>query len=195
MIRDGAYPGGARLEEIKLSDAIGVSRTPIREALIALEEAGLVQSEPHKGFAITRGDARLVREIFPILAALEAAAVRSSNLALANAAAKLADINSRLAAATEPRVQYALDATFHQTLTGYCTNARLLKLLNTHRALARLVDGAENRGTADRDGSVAEHAEITDAIGRGDLEAAADALTRHWSRGENVVLDWLERRP
>ncbi len=194
MIRDGAYAGGARLEEIKLSEAIGVSRTPIREALVALEEAGLVQSEPHKGFAITRGDVSLVREIFPILAALEAAAVRSSSLALANAAANLADLNSRLSAAAEPSLQYALDVTFHHTLTSYCTNARLLKLLNTHRALARLVDGAENRGTADRDGSVTEHAEIIDAIGRGDVEAACNVLTRHWRRGAGVVIDWLEHR-
>jgi DNA-binding GntR family transcriptional regulator len=66
MIRDGALPGGARLDEVRLSERLGVSRTPLREALIAIEAEGMVRSTPNRGFIVVRADAELVREIYPI---------------------------------------------------------------------------------------------------------------------------------
>lgn len=194
MIGRGALAGGARLDEVALSERIGVSRTPLREALIALEGEGLVQSTPNKGFTVVVANEALVREVFPILAALEAAAVRLSGQALVKAAPELAAVNQALLGARSKPKQYELDSAFHRHLTAGCGNARLLKLLTTHRDIACRFDGAHARGMADQAGSCEEHTAIVAAIERGRLDKAADLLIAHWRRGEDVVIAWLKER-
>lgn len=191
LIRKGDLPGGARLEEVALSKRIGVSRTPLREALIALEEYGLVTSSPNKGFCVVHANEALVREIYPILGALEGAALRLALPRLPAAAPELKALNDKLSRATSKARQYELDRQFHARLTRSCGNPRLLKLLDTHWAQARRFDGALRRGTADRDGSCREHTEIVRAIENGRVEAAVESLIAHWRRGEDVVINWL----
>jgi DNA-binding GntR family transcriptional regulator len=191
LIRRGELSGGARLEEVELSRRIGVSRTPLREALIALEEDGLVQSSPNKGFTVVPANEALVREIYPILGALEGAALRLSLPQLKAAAPELKAINDKLSRATDKARQHEFDMQFHARLTHGCGNPRLLKLLDTHWTQARRFDGAQRRGTADREGSCREHAEIVRAIEDGRAAAAVEALIAHWRRGEDTVINWL----
>jgi DNA-binding GntR family transcriptional regulator len=193
MIADGALASGQRLDEIGLSSRIGVSRTPLREALIALEGEGLVQSVPNRGFRVVAADEVLVREVFPILGALEAQALRLSGSRIVESASKLAAINSALARATRKAKQYELDSAFHRALTEHCGNARLLKLIETHREFARRFDGAGQRGTADQVGSCREHGEIIEAVRGQKLSRASDLLLAHWRRGEGVVIAWLRK--
>jgi DNA-binding GntR family transcriptional regulator len=194
MIAEGALAGGEHLDEIGLSRRIGVSRTPLREALIALEGEGLVQSVPNKGFSLVTADEAMVRDVFPILAALEAQAVTLSGERLIAVAPELAALNERLARTTRKATQYQLDAAIHCGLTDHCGNARLLKLLETHRELARRFDGAGARGTADQAGSCREHRAIIAAVRAGELALARDLLLAHWRRGEDVVIAWLQSR-
>jgi DNA-binding GntR family transcriptional regulator len=194
MIEAGALAPGSRLDETGLSARVGVSRTPLREALIALEEDGLVESEPNKGFKVVPRSAALVREIFPILAALEAAAVRLAGERVIALAPELAALNNALAIETRPAKQYAADCAFHDLLTRECGNPRLLKLIETFRSQSRLFDGAHARGTANHEGSCREHAAIVAALEAGQVEAAADLLTKHWRGGEDVVIAWIEEQ-
>ena len=76
MILDGQIRSSSRIEEVDIGESLGVSRTPVREALIALEQEGLVRSRPNRGFIVAPADADLVSEAFPVLGALEAAALR-----------------------------------------------------------------------------------------------------------------------
>lgn len=193
MICDGRLGSGEHLDEIGLSRRIGVSRTPLREALIAMESAGLVQSAPNKGFSVTAVNETLVREVFPILATLEAQAVRLSGRVLISSAPQLAAVNDALARAARKSKQYALDSVFHSRLTEHCGNARLLRLLESHRELARRFDGAHTRGTADQSGSCQEHDAIIAAVADGELARAAELLLAHWQRGEDTVIAWLKR--
>ena len=104
---------GRRLEEVALSRQIGVSRTPLREALISLEAEGLVVSEPNKGFSVAPLDEKLVREIYPLLAALEATALERTSADLAELLPQLRSVNARLAKEARPKRQYDLDREFH----------------------------------------------------------------------------------
>src|SRR4051794_1931565 len=92
MIGEGTLAPGQRLDEMGLAAAIGASRTPVREALIALEQEGLVQSRPNHGFSVAPMDERLVREVYPILGALEAAAVELAGDRLMALVPKLSEI-------------------------------------------------------------------------------------------------------
>lgn len=194
MIADGALSDGEHLDEIGLSRRIGVSRTPLREALIALEAEGLVRSEPNKGFRVVAADEALVREVFPVIGALEAQAVRLTGDDLKAVVGDLKKLTDNLRQAKSKPLQYKLDAAFHHTLTRQCGNARLLRLLDTHRDLARRFDGAHARGTADHAGTCREHAAIVAAIERGEIEQASTLLLAHWRRGEDVVINWLRSR-
>lgn len=195
MIAKGELKAGARLEEVELSRRIGVSRTPIREALIALEVEGWVRSVPNKGVSVRPADEQMVCEIYPILGALEAAAMRLVGPALEAAIGDLRQLNGQLATETRRVRQYQLDAAFHRRLVRDCGNARLLALIETHWAQAGRYDGAATRGTANRDGSCREHEAVIEALAAGDLDAASALLWRHWEHGVEVVRTWLSANP
>jgi DNA-binding GntR family transcriptional regulator len=181
-----------KLEEIDLAKRLGVSRTPVREALIALEKDGLVRSRPNRGFTVVRANAESVLETYPVIGALEAAAVELSASRSENLAQDLRELNGRLSRETRRRQQYDLDHAFHARLARDCGNARLLELIAVEHARAQRFDGAHRRGTADREGSCADHARIADALARGNPRAAAQAVRDHWTRGIDVVLKWLD---
>ncbi len=191
LIADGDFDGGERIEEIPLSERLGVSRTPVREALQRLACEGLVICRPNRGYRIVPAGEGLVRESYPILGALEAAAVRLAGPALAEAVPKLEALVASLETAVDPAAQYELDHEFHRRLVRACGNERLLTLIETERVRAQRFDGAHRRGTHDRGGSSAEHRAILDAIRNGRCDEAAALVEAHWRRGVETVADWL----
>jgi DNA-binding GntR family transcriptional regulator len=194
LIADGAFDGDERIEEIPLSERLGVSRTPVREALQRLACEGLVVCRPNRGYRIVPAGEELVRESYPIMGALEALAVRLSGRALAAAADELEALVDALEKATEPEQQYEQDHDFHRRLVRHCGNERLLALIETERVRAQRFDGAHRRGTHDRAGSCAEHRAIIAAIRGGSTNEAADLVEAHWRRGVETVAHWLAGR-
>lgn len=195
MIVEGELAPATHVEEVKLSQQIGASRTPVREALIALEAEGLVRSQPRKGFVVVQPDEALMRESFPILSALEAMAVRMSGAGLKAAVPQLRRLNEALARERKKARQYDLDRAFHIALTEHCGNARLLMLINAERRRAQLIDGAHKKGMANLEGSVKEHEAVVVAVERGSYSEAAALLTAHWDHGTEVVAQWLRAKP
>jgi DNA-binding GntR family transcriptional regulator len=72
MILSAALPPGVRVNEVALARELGISRTPLREALFGLEREGLVISHPRRGFFVSPLDVKDAREVYPLLATLEA---------------------------------------------------------------------------------------------------------------------------
>src|SRR4029079_670380 len=141
----GRLKGGEHLEEASLAAALGVSRTPLREALFALAEEGLVISRPHRGFVVAPADRQAVRDLYPILGSLEALAVEISGEALRADVPALREINARLQASPRARAANA-DRAFHAAPRRRCPNSRLVEMLERHEALAHRLDGAVRRG-------------------------------------------------
>lgn len=194
LIVKGEIGSGARLDEASLSERLGVSRTPIREAIIGLEHEGWVKSVPNKGARVLPADERLVREVYPILGALEAEALQLSGRRLIEAAGELQALNARLRKEHRRAQQHALDAAFHHLLIEHCDNPRLLELIDRHWALARRFDGASDRGTANHAGTCEHHQQIADAVAAGDLAGAAALVRDHWRQGIEVVSTWLRSK-
>jgi len=192
MIIEGQFAAGRRLDEMGLSTQIGASRTPVREALIALEEEGLVLSRPNHGFTVAPLNERLVRELYPILAALEGAAVELAGERLRAVVPRLSEINARLSKETHKGRRYELDREFHRALTCTCDNERLLRLLEQYWNQASRVDGSQARGLANFEGSCAQHASIVAAIERDKFSQAAQLVRTHWHDGQQVVLNWMK---
>ena len=191
-IIDGELKPGARIVESRLAAELAVSRTPLREALLTLEREGLVRSDRRRGFTIEALSADDVRETYPLLAALESFAVRSSAPLLPLVVPELKKINTRLAATRSPQKSLQLDTHFHETLTSQCTNSRLLALIASLRLVIRRYEQVYMSMSELLPTSVAQHNQIIGAIERGDDAALFKAIEQNYLFGMHVLLRRFE---
>lgn len=192
-LADGRLAPGQRLEEIRLSQAMGVSRTPLREALAQLAREGLVESMPRRGFRVPGLSAERVRDLWPVAGALEGLALRLSGPQAATLAPELASLNERLALPhLSPRQRAEADRRWHEKLTSRCPNRELMAILGGLRQRLRPYAGSWARPAGEIETAGAEHAEIARLAAQGELDQAAEALLRHWVREIPAVTRWVE---
>jgi DNA-binding GntR family transcriptional regulator len=188
----GRISASDRLSEPELARTLGISRTPLRAAIARLAREGLLEMETGRGFRVTPLNATLVHEIYPILGALEAMALRITPADRLPDPAALRALNAQLAAKNATRSQlYAADRKLHELISSGCTSARLLSLLEEHKRQAERFDGAFRRGVHARTKSHAEHEAIITAIEKRRISRAASLIEEHYLGGIPVVLDWL----
>ncbi|MFU8820076.1 MAG: GntR family transcriptional regulator [Gammaproteobacteria bacterium] len=192
-LADGRLPPGQRLEEARLSKGLGVSRTPLREALSKLATEGLVEAVPRRGFRVPKLSAERVRDLYPVIGSLEGLALRLSGPRVRELAAGLDRLNERLAVThLSPRQRADLDRRWHEMLVSRNPNRELAALLERTRSRVRPYAGSWDRAAAELEASRAEHAEIARLLGTGQVDEAAEAVLRHWVRGIRVVTTWVE---
>src|SRR5918998_6669723 len=102
MILDGRLPAGDRINEVHLAAHIGVSRTPLREALSRLVNEGALRDVPRRGFFVCPLSEEEVRAIYPIRSILDPAALRLGGFPSAQRIARLRRLNRQLGACTDP---------------------------------------------------------------------------------------------
>lgn len=185
--------GGQRLTETELAERLGISRTPLRAALSRLAHEGFVEIEPGRGVRVAPDGAEVVREVYPILATLDGAALEQAVAAGACDTARLAELHASLKPGLPRARLFALDHGFHAELRKGCPNRRLLELIERHLLLAARFDGAAARGMHAVDKSTAEHTEILKAVTRGRAAEARALLEAHWLGGIEVVVEWLAK--
>ncbi|AVC46348.1 GntR family transcriptional regulator (plasmid) [Rhizobium leguminosarum] len=183
FIRDGVYPPGGRLREEEVAERLGISRTPVREALGRLQQKGLLQAAPGRGLAIATLDTEQVFELYAMRGELEAlvaqfAAQHATNAEIAN----LQDLNAEFAAATSPREAAKLNRSFHARLYDAARNrylrAAVEDLQETIALLPKTTFSHENR----LESAAREHSALIKAISSRDAHAAADVARDHISR-------------
>ena len=189
----GVYSFGDDLNEARLAEELGVSRTPLREGLVMLVSEGLIEARPNRGFHVPSVDPKAVAELYQILGTLESLAVETSTGDLQRLAKDLDRINSRLknAKLSSPQ-RNGIDADWHTRLIANCPNDILRQEISVLRARSRCIDGALFRGLANVDGSSEEHRTIAQSIGAGELKKAARLVHKHWRDGISVVTTWIE---
>jgi DNA-binding GntR family transcriptional regulator len=192
-IVSGKLSEADRLSEPALAEKLGISRTPLREAISRLEHEGFLETETGRSVRIRPLSEELVREIYPVTGALEAIAVRITP-AKSFDVARLRALNDEIAAPRTSKARlYAADRELHRLFSAGCGNPRLLDLLENHRRLAARFDGAFRRGLHARERSHAQHEAIIHAIERGRTAAAASLIQEHYLSGIDVVIDWLRK--
>ncbi|MBX9931330.1 MAG: GntR family transcriptional regulator [Methylobacterium sp.] len=182
-IVDGRLPLGARLDETQLAERFGVSRTPIREALLQLAMTGLVEIKARRGAIVSAPEPQVLIAMFETMAEIEASCGRFAARRLipqdeADLKASLAAC-AVLAEANDPEGYYQENYVFHTVIYRACRNAFLCEQARLlHRRLTpfrRLQLRARNRLGQ----SFAEHEAIVDAVMKGDEVRAAEALRLH----------------
>ena len=177
------HPGEIRLDERRLSEGLGVSRTPIREALTLLEQEGFVRTRPRRGIFVVRKTKREIIEMIAVMAALESMAAR---LAAERASdADLAALRGLMDAFREgndgERLAEYSDANiaFHQAIIGMSGCALLAEMtenLFLHmRAIRKITIHQENRAAR----SIEDHMRIIEALERRDPDLAERLAREH----------------
>ncbi|OIR19503.1 HTH-type transcriptional regulator McbR [mine drainage metagenome] len=179
----GVYPPGMRLDETELASGFGVSRTPIREALIQLASAGLVEIRPRRGAIVAEIGQHRLYEMFEVMAELEAMCGRlaARRITESEQRALVAAHQACEAArdANDPDAYYQRNERFHHLIYAASHNVfleeqatALHRRLRPYRRLQLRV--RDRMGT-----SFSEHAGIVEAILAQDGELAAARIRTH----------------
>lgn len=194
----GDLEPGQRLMEIKLSNQLGVSRTPIREAIRMLELEGLVSNIPRKGAMVSDITEKDLNDVLEVRLGLEELAIsfvceriteeeekqlEETSAEFARMVAQDADI-SALAQA---------DVAFHDVIYQATKNPRLVQLLNNLREqmyryrIEYLKDASRRKSLVD------EHMQICAYIANRDIKGAQDTMSEHISRQQRTIVAMMHR--
>ena len=182
-IDEGSYRPGDRLVESELAERLGVSRTPIREALQRLETQALLTRDG-RSLIVASLDHNQLAELYVVRAELEGLAARlAAKHASREEVAVLREmVSADQALVGDPRALSRANKRFHKQIHLASHNRFLVQQLDlVHRSMVLLATSsleAAGRGEA----ALAEHSAIVEAIARGDGDAADDALRTHISR-------------
>ncbi|MGR0319557.1 GntR family transcriptional regulator [Agromyces sp. ZXT2-3] len=183
-IVSGELAPGERLRDPELEAWLGVSRTPIREAIARLEAAGLVQTRRAKQTVVAPLDTRTALAAQRIAAALHALAVREAVPQLTSADLEaMSNANAAFAKALrldDVDAAIAADDAFHDVAVRASANPLLPGLLEQVTPLLRRLERARFRSLAGR-GSVADHDRIVELSAAGLADEAAAATLDNWS--------------
>lgn len=182
-IVDGTLVPGERLNDMALGNWLGISRTPVREALARLERAGLVRAKPGSYTIVSPIDSRAVRDAQAVVAALHELAVRE---AVPNLSADELDVmraaNDRFRKAlrdNDPGAALAADDEFHDVAVTACANMAVRVVLDQFTPVLRRVERLRFATLGGR-GSVAQHEKIIRLCAARDADGAAAAARANW---------------
>jgi DNA-binding GntR family transcriptional regulator len=205
-IMSGEIAIGAQLRQAELAQELGVSRTPVREALRQLQTSGLIEVVPNRGAVVRVPAPWEVREAYEVRAELEGLAceravgrindaeldeLRSANRGMREA---IADSDSGGPGIEPPTV--ALNDVFHTLIHDISGNHRLARAINEiNEAFPRNVSWLVLAGDSRRrEENVREHERIVEALAAGDREQAREEMRRHVIFAGEQLARWYERR-
>ena len=199
-IRENEFPPGYQGSEQEMASRLGMSRTPVHEAVIRLQEEGLVRVLPRRGVVVCAISSDDMREIYDVIIALETAAaellsekppqerlstareLESANKSMENALKK-DDLTGWAKA----------DESFHRLLIERSGNQRLLRMYHTIMDQSHRARMITLRIRPRPEGSVKEHRSIVDAIRRGSPSEARELTKEHRVRARNQLIPLLEQ--
>lgn len=193
-ILDGAYPGGDLLSEGEVAEALGVSRTPVREAFLLLEAEGLMRLYPKRGALVVPVSPDEVRDVMETRMLVERHTADRLARRGADAAPVIEDLRALIARqegllADGDLIGFvAADRAFHHTIVAAAGNAILTRISDSLRDRQRRMVAA----TVARDPElprsfVAEHREILAAIEGGRADDAARLVEEHLERSRERI--------
>lgn len=197
-ILDGDLEPGAQIDLGALTDEWDVSRTPLREALLTLEEEGLVTSQRGKGFYVWDLSANEAVNLYQIAGGLERLAVRTTKAVDPVILQRMRETNEELREVQgKPKEMIRLDGIFHRELVHGSSNTDLLELISKirnrlYRYRSYGYEYVVTHGTDEKRISVDEHAAILERLDDGAIVEAADLLEEHWERGTELMQRWLD---
>lgn len=190
----GVYLQGEVLNERKLAEAMGISRTPIREALQLLNRDGWIVDEVYKGAVVRTFDINYVMNVQKVRKALEILAIEDTiNNISEQHINKLSNIllkQEQSLTDYNPTAFMKLDREFHEKIYSFSNNDVLLNLLKNINDIIRYF-GIKVLLVPERSiTTLMEHKAILDAIKKKDIESAKKAMENHMLMTSNAILKY-----
>ncbi|HEV7308555.1 GntR family transcriptional regulator [Ensifer sp.] len=195
MIIEGDLSPGTRLHEGQLGEQLGVSRTPLREAIKYLASEGLVELVPSRGAVVKRFSAKDIRDMLTVLRTLEELAGRlacdaASDAGIAEVRA-MHDEMVRRYKAGERLQYYKLNQQIHSAIVQLSENAPLADMHGVLQTRLKRIRFIGHEGPEKWAASVAEHDEMILALESRDKDRLSEVLCRHltnaWERVKSAV--------
>jgi DNA-binding GntR family transcriptional regulator len=189
-ITGGEYPSGAALFEVHLAEKLGMSRTPVREALQILARDGLVEIVPNRGYFVPRLSIEDLRELYELREALEGAAARCATLRMTDAdIAELERLYEQYEQAQDWEAWVQIGTEFHSRIVSCAGNLRLAAILDSLKAQIRMTRQTALRYVEGRrNESIYEHRAILNAIKERDPDQAEQQARAHVRVSYEVLL-------
>lgn len=198
LIFSGALAPGTDHLETELAERLGMSRTPVREAVLVLEGQGLLEVRPRKGVRISPISPADMREIYEVLTALESMAAEKAARAgytdddLADLKGAIDDMNAALA--EDDRAAWALaDERFHRELVRLGRNERVSEIFDRLSDQVRRAKAMTLYVRPLPVKSNEDHRTVCEAIRNGDAELARETHHRHREQACEVIVELLNR--
>jgi DNA-binding GntR family transcriptional regulator len=192
-ITTGELAPGTHLVETELSDALHISRGTLREAMRQLQQEGLISAGPRGRLSVRHLDAKEIKDIFDVRAALESLAART----LANRPDKeevvavlrkaVTEMVRRVEAHLDDRIE--ADLKFHRTMCQLSGNETLLHSWSSLEGSIRMSIMFAGVDRALKNMDTKRHSDIVDAIASGDADKAAATINDHMAGASHVLVD------
>ncbi len=199
MISDGRLPEGQRINEVQLSASLGVSRTPLREALQTLVAEGALVSIPRRGFFVVEFSVDEFKSLYAMRALLDPEALRISRSPDSGLLQELTELNTRLrerSGSSDCSVDEIidLDDQFHLLLLSGCGNLILLDTVRQFMGRTRRYEYAYMSQNESVSNAFDEHEAILACLRENDRAGACEALRRNLTSGIEPITQWLLAR-
>ncbi len=192
----GDLPAGERLMETQLAEKLGVSRTPIREAIRRLETEGLVVMVPRKGAQVAPFTKKDIQDVLEVRASLEALATKL-------ACTRADDLEFMKLQIVLKEYEFAVrdhdidmmiqkDVEFHDIIFAATKNDRLIQMSSNIREQVQRYRIAYLKKVDDGERVLQEHAAILEAIQQGNVDGAAELATEHINTQLESILNYIE---
>ncbi|NNN12278.1 MAG: GntR family transcriptional regulator [Acidimicrobiaceae bacterium] len=194
-ILNGKLEPGTLYSVYRMADEIGISRTPVREALLRLADAGMVRFERNRGFRVLRTSVRELQEVFQLRLLLEVpAAYRAAHLSDEALRVKMREELAEMRSAAighDENLFMAHDRALHELVLAASQNNKLVSSVRDLRFITMTLGAS----TVDRSRTLSniadEHQPLVDAIENGDSTAAAAAMHHHIVHTGQLLLEQL----
>lgn len=195
LIVDGTLKPGEKVRDKELADRLGVSRTPVREALKRLEDAGLVEASAGRWTRVSEVDRDEAEKLYPIVWSLESLAVSFAEGRVRDEdLEQMVEANARLKRALEDGdavVASEADHDFHDALTRRSGNDELTRILRDVKLKLRRIEVLYFGGCVAADKSVEEHEELLDALRANDYPLAAKAVEANYRKSTKRAFEHI----
>lgn len=200
-ILNGTLKPGERLMEVHLANKLGVSRTPIREAIRKLELEGLVVMIPRKGAEVAKISEKSLQDVLEVrraldvlIAELACSRITDEEIIKLKSAAEHFETETSIDSPEKDAAKLAkADIAFHDIIVDATRNGRLKSLVNNLAEQMYRYRFVYLTDESIHSNLVKEHAAILDAISRNDKEAAAEAARIHIDNQEKAIIDHIRK--
>ena len=192
QISKGVLKAGDKIKEKVLSEELGVSRTPLRQALFQLANSHFIVYESNKGFRVPPLQKEELRDCYPIIWSLEQLSLKLGFDVLKVKVKDLQILNEKFVKSKKaPKKAFKFDADFHSIICGASSNKILKKQIEDLKLRSARYDIAYFGDTSLIELSYTHHHEIIEGIETGDFEKASEALRLNWECGLHYFMNVL----